>query len=140
MQEIASTRNSVSYHLKDLLKRDPKTIQEVCTWLETHAETKRDHANRRGSKRMMARLIAARQLLKAAGASADTAAAKEIMDRTEGKVAQELIQIDGNRLIEQLEAARQRVLQAKQPAQAPQNAIEGQVVTPTSDLNPVLSE
>src|SRR3972149_9783827 len=91
MQEIKSTRYSVSYHLKDLLKRAPQTVREVCTWLETHAETKRDRAQRRGSRRMMARLIAARQLLKAASEAGDTAAAREVMDRTEGKVADRLI-------------------------------------------------
>ena len=88
MQESKSTRYSVSYHLKDLLKRDPQTILDVAKWLETHAETNRDRAQRRGSRRMMARLIAAKQLI---AATVETQAAKEVMDRTEGKVADRLI-------------------------------------------------
>ena len=54
-------------------------------------------------------------------AGENPAFAREVLDRQEGKVAQEIIAIDGNRLIEQLEAARQRVLQAK----TPQATIEG---------------
>ena len=63
-------------------------------------------------------------------AGENPAFAREVLDRTEGKVAQELIQIDGNRLIEQLEAARQRVLQAK----TPQATIEGVCVNSPNPL------
>ena len=88
MHEIESTRFSVSFHLKDLLKRDAETVRDIAKWLETRAETKRDRANRTGSKRMMARLIAAKQLLRGLE---DTPSAESVMNRTEGKVADRLI-------------------------------------------------
>lgn len=137
MQESASTRFSVSYHTKDLLKRDPLKVQEVANWLETHAETNRDRAQRRGSRRMMARLIAAKQLLRALD---ETAAAREVMDRTEGKVADVHIQVDGNQLIEALEAGRERLLQARN---ANISTVDGEVVSRqlmSPEISPVDSD
>lgn len=127
MHETLKTRYSVSFHLKDLLRRDVQTVAEIAKWLESRAETNRDRANRTGSKRMMARLIAAQTLLKAA--SGDTQATESLMNRTEGKVADKIISLDGNRLIEQLEAARQRVLSHDNRITVSQQVIEGQVVS-----------
>lgn len=84
MEESSSTRFSVSYHLKDLLKYNPATIQEIANWLEVNANKPRDVARRVSSRRLMARLLAARCLLDAANGNVQ--ALKEVMDRTEGKV------------------------------------------------------
>jgi len=130
MQESKETRFSVSYHTKDLLKRDPLAVREICNWLETHAETKRDRANRRGSRRMMARLLAAKHILRALE---ETAAYKEVLERTEGKVADKLITVDLNDMVRQLEAARQRVLN-RDPQHMVVDGTTSEIVTDSTAL------
>jgi hypothetical protein len=122
MQESFSTRFSVSYHLKDLLKRDAQTVREIANWLEVNAEKPRDRSRKVSSRRMMARLIAAKQLL---AATEDTVAAREVMDRTEGRVANVLVTGSFDDLVQALELGRQRLL-----ASRPQPVIEGQVIEP----------
>lgn len=109
------------------MKLDVNSMIDTCNWLEKHAVTNRDQQRRVTSKRMVARLIAARLALKAC--EGDIAASREIMDRTEGKVMQEIMNTDGNRLIEQLEAARQRVLAHDNRITVSQQVIEGTVVS-----------
>lgn len=111
MQETVKTRYSVSYHMKDLLRKDVETVTEICKWLEQNAVKPRDVARRTVSKRLMARLIAARAILKAA--EGETQAVEQIMNRTEGKVVDRVEHLDVNRMIDQLEAARSRVLQSR---------------------------
>ena len=113
MQEIASTRFSVSYHLKDLLKRDPQKVAEIAKWLETHAEKPRDKSRRTGSRRMMARLIAAKQLLRGLE---DTASAETVMVRTEGKVADRVIS-------DVRKSVNIRIELASQPHELPDNQV-----------------
>lgn len=72
------------------MKRDVYAVQEVANWLEKNACKPRDVANRTVSKRMLARLIAAQIALKAAR-DGDVSAAREVMDRTEGKVPDRII-------------------------------------------------
>jgi len=79
-------RYKISWHLHDLMKRDIQVVADVHKWLQDNAEKKRDVANRTVSRRLLARKIAAEMCLKAA--SGDVQACKEIMDRTEGKVAE----------------------------------------------------
>jgi len=80
-------RHKVSYHMKDLLKRDVIAVKEVASYLDEKLNTKRNADRRVRPKRMMARLIAANMVLNAAE---NVQVAKELMDRTEGKVADKL--------------------------------------------------
>jgi len=117
--------------MKDLLKRDPQTVAEIAKWLEIHADKPRDRSRKVSSRRMMARLIAARQLLKAA--EGDTQTSESVMNRTEGKVADIQVRVDGNEFIAQLEAARQRVLN-REPQQLVGASVEGEIVTDSTAL------
>lgn len=89
MQETVKTRFSVSYHMKDLLRKDVETVTEICKWLEKNAVKKRDIARRSVNKRLMARLIAARAIMNAA--QGETQAVEQVMNRTEGKVADRVV-------------------------------------------------
>ena len=89
MENSLKDRHKVSWHIRDLGKLDVNSFLEVTKWLENNAVKKRDIQRRTVSKRMLNRLIAAQIGLKAA--EGDIAAAKEWMDRGEGKVADRLI-------------------------------------------------
>lgn len=132
MQTELQLKHRVTTHLRDLMKLDVSTLVEVSKWLEKNAQTKRDKANRRANKRLVARMIAARMALKAC--EGDIQATKELMDRTEGKVADRVEHLDVNRMVEQLEAARQRALNATLPLRIAEGAIEGQVLDSDSHL------
>lgn len=123
MQTEIQNKHKVSTHLRELLRLDVNSLVDTCAWLEKNALTNRDQANRRANKRLVARLMAARIAMKAC--EGDIPAAKEVMDRTEGKVVDVVMAVDGNRLIEQLEAGRQRVLAGYQPQQM---VVEGETV------------
>ncbi len=116
METELQLKHKVSSHLRDLLKSDVRSVQDICNWLETNAVKKRDIQRRTVSKRLLARMIAAQIALKAAR-DGDINAAREIMDRTEGKVESKVLLgvVDLNEAIRQLEAGRQRVLAHRAP-------------------------
>lgn len=118
-----------TYHLKRLATKKVCVIREA---YEACKPTKRDIARGCvGSTLVYNQYLAAKFLLEMADAeSIETAKLGLYLDRTEGKVAQELITLDGNKLIEQLEAARQRVLNpAYNPPTQSLQAIDGEVVS-----------
>jgi len=97
-------KNKISWHLSDLLNRDIRVAYDCTEWLQPN---QRDIDRNARPKRHAARYIAACMVV--AGAE-NPAFAKEVLDRTEGKVADKLITVDMNDMVRQLEAARQRVL------------------------------
>jgi hypothetical protein len=115
-------RHTISWHLKDLGKRDVDKVIEVANWLEKQVNKPRDIQRRVVPKRLLFRHIAAQMCMKAC--AGDVNAAREIMDRTEGKVADIVITGNMDDLVKSLEAGRSRLLSARQP----QLAIEGEVI------------
>lgn len=100
---------SISSHLKDLGKRDITVAYDCIEWL-TPKQREIDRKSR--PKRIANRYIAACMIVAAAE---NPSFCKEVLDRTEGKVADKLITVDYNDLVKQLEAARQRVLANQHP-------------------------
>ena len=121
METELQLKHKVSTHLRELLKSDVNHVEDICNWLQKNAVKQRDIDRRTVSKRHLARMIAAQIALKAAR-DGDIQAAREVMDRTEGKVADKLITVDYNDLVRQLEAARARVLNRGE--QHPQRVLE----------------
>jgi hypothetical protein len=113
-------RNSITYHLADLLRRDINVAYDVVQWLEPH---QREIDRRSRPKRIASRYVAASIIVSAAE---NPAFARELLDRTEGKVADVVVSGSFNDLVRTLEAGRARLLAARQP----QQVIEGHVITP----------
>ena len=113
-------RNSISYHLADLLRRDINVAYDVVQWLQPH---QREIDRRSRPKRIASRYIAASIIVSAAD---NPAFARELLDRSEGKVPDVLVSGSFDDLVRALESGRERLLAARQP----QQAIEGEIVTP----------
>lgn len=122
-------KNKISWHLNDLLNRDISVAYDCTEWLQPK---QRDIDRKARPKRHAARYIAACMVV--AGAE-NPAFAKEVLDRTEGKVAQEVIAYNGNELVKQLEAGRERLLNARQPLQVVGSDAEGEIVTNSTALS-----
>ena len=119
---------TISGHLKDLGRRDVQVVIDVAKWLESTTNDQRDINRRATSKRLGFRLVAANLLIKAF--QGDVAACREVMDRTEGKVADIVLTGNLGEIIKALEAGRQRLIEAKTPQDV---VVEGEVVTPPED-------
>lgn len=128
---MPNLKKRISWHLTDLLGKDVSVSKDVAEWLTFSPS---DISQRRVNKRLMARYAAAKMIL-AAVEEGNSGLFTHILDRTEGKVAQELITLDGNRLIEQLEAGRQRVLAAYN-----QDTVDGEVVSAQLDTEHALDQ
>lgn len=100
-------RLKVSYHIKDLLKKDVNKFQEIAAWLSRTAVKKRDRDRGTTSKLLVTRYLAA---LAIEQAMHNPMAMKELMDRTEGKVADKLEVVNSGEIILKLEQARARVI------------------------------
>ncbi len=97
-----SARLSVSSHVKDLLSRPLQVSYSIVSEVGEKSQP---------TKALAARVLAASAILRAAqSGGTGNAALETILERTEGKVADLHISIDGNKLALQLEAARTRVL------------------------------
>jgi hypothetical protein len=127
---MPNVKKRISWHLTDLLGRDVTVCNDVVSWLKpTPSELK----DRRINKRLMARYAAAKMIL-AAVEDGNSGLFTHILDRTEGKVADKLITVDLNDMVRQLEAGRERLLQARQPQQLVVGNIEGEIVTDSTAL------
>lgn len=98
---------SISEHIKELLDFNFSDFKEIHKYLEEKGEE-------RLGKITVARLVACRIITEAISGQSELT--KELLNRSEGKVPDKLITVDGSKLIEQLEAGRQRVLSAYQAA------------------------
>ena len=115
-------KSAISWHIKDLLRRDINVAYDCTLWLQPK---QRDIDRKARPKRLAARYLAACWLVEA---DKNPAMATHILDRTEGKVADRLELVDLNKLVEQLEASRQRVISAtSEPLPV---VVEGEIVEP----------
>ena len=114
------TRNQISWHLKDLLRKDVRVSLDCIHWLEP---SQRDTDRRAMPKRLMARYHAAMLLVNAPKHGGNAGLQSLILDRTEGKVADKLITLDLNAMVRQLEAARQRVIDGAKQDLLPQQVV-----------------
>lgn len=119
-QASPKSRNSISWHFKDLLGRDVMVAWDCAQWL---APSQREIDRRMRPKRLSSRYLAACMVIEA---TKNPSFAMHILDRTEGKVADRLELVDLNKLVEQLEASRQRVISAT--TQPPDIVVEGEIV------------
>ena len=115
-QPKESTKNKITWHLNDLLARDINVAYDCTVWLQPN---QRDINRKQRPKRHAARFIAASMIVQAVE---NPAFAREVLDRSEGKVAEVLISGSFDDLIKSLEAGRARLLQ-------PQAAIEGELAS-----------
>jgi hypothetical protein len=93
---------SVSDHVTELLDRDYAELKRIHTYLEAKDEKKLGRIT-------VARLVACRMILFSLGGSAEMT--RELLNRSEGKVADKLITLDLNaEMVSMVEEARQRVL------------------------------
>lgn len=106
---MPNVKKRLSWHLADLLGRDVSVCHDVVKWL---AVTPSEVAQRKVNKRLMARYAAAKMIL-AAVEDGNSGLFTHILDRTEGKVVERIEHLDINRMVDQLEAARSRVLQSR---------------------------
>lgn len=127
---MPNVKKRISWHLTDLLGRDVSVCEDVVKWL---TPTPSELNDRRINKRLMARFAAAKMIL-AAVEEGNSGLFTHILERTEGKVAQEVITYNGNELVKQLEAGRERLLQSRAPQQLVVDNIEGEVVTGSTAL------
>ena len=116
-------KSSISKHSRQLLGYSIHRVKEIADVLEAHQPTEREIRNRNTGSEIAARYLAARAILMAGEGNASFM--QQLWDREDGKVADVLLSVDGNRLIEQLEAGRQRVLASYQPQQM---VVEGETV------------
>jgi len=116
-----SAPKTISGHLLDLGKRDIMVAYDCVQWL---APTQREIDRRARPKRLANRYIAACMIV---GAAENPAFCRELLDRTEGKVAEILLTGNLGELVQALEAGRQRLIEAKQPQDV---VVEGEVVSP----------
>lgn len=124
-------RKKISWHLSDLLGRDVRVLNDIVEWCKPAPG---DIERRAYPKRLAARYCAAKMIL-AAVEEGNSGLFTHILDRTEGKVADVSIQVDGNKIIEALEAGRQRVLAAYN-----QDTVDGQIVTAQLDASNALDQ
>lgn len=117
---------TISGHIKDLGRKDIARVIEIASWLESTTNDQRDIDRRATSKRLSFRLIAAQMLIRAA--QGDIQAAREVMDRTEGKVADVVITGNMSDMVKALEAGRSRLLQLRA-----EPAVEGTVISDPTD-------
>ena len=129
MEDRSYQRRKVSWHLHDLMKRDIQVVMDVHNWLKDNAVKNRDLADRHVNKRLLARKIAAEMCVRAA--EGDIQACREVMDRTEGKVADIVLTGNLGEIIKALEAGRQRLIEAKTPQDV---VVDGVIVTPEDQL------
>jgi len=113
---------TISGHLSNLLRQDLSVTLDVIEWL---APTQREIARRSRPRRLANRFVAAQMLMKAF--QGDVAACREVMDRTEGKVADIVLTGNLGEIIKALEAGRQRLIEAKTPQDV---VVEGEIVSP----------
>jgi hypothetical protein len=116
-------KSSISKHSRQLLGYSIHRVKEIADVLEAHQPTEREIRNRNTGSEIAARYLAARAILMAGEGNASFM--QQLWDREDGKVADVLLSVDGNKLIDQLEAGRQRVLASYQPQQL---VVEGETV------------
>ena len=114
-----------TYHLKRLANKRVSVIREI---YEACQPSKRDMAN--GPGLVYNRFLAAKFLLELAEDKIEPAKLNLYLDRTEGKVVDVIVSGSFNDMVQVLEAGRQRLLQLR----APQQAIEGEIVTPQPEV------
>ena len=109
-------KNAITWHFKDLLNRDIEVAMDCVEWLKPK---QREIDRRSRPKRITARYLAACMVLEA---TTNAAYAKEILDRTEGKVADKLE-------VNQKKTVNVRIELAHTPLTALHEVIPGQLVT-----------
>ena len=119
------TPKTISGHLKDLLRRDIQVTLDIIEWL---SPSQREIDRRSRSRRLNSRFIAACMI---AEAPKNPAVLRELLDRTEGKVADIVLTGNLGEIIKALEAGRQRLIEAKTPQDV---VVEGEIVTPEDPL------
>lgn len=87
-----TTKNQISWHLKDLIKRDLSVATETAAFLAPRVNIPSEVSQGKSSKLLMARYLAANMILQTVK-SGNPASYALLMDRTEGKLA-EKVQID----------------------------------------------
>jgi len=121
------SRYKISFHLNNLLGKDIATVRDIHSWLGQRLNKPRDLANKLNPKRLVARHLAAEMIILAQ--KGNIYAFKEIMDRTEGKVADHIVMDMSGEVVHRMEAARQRVLATKTQEQI----VEGEITDTKTD-------
>ena len=119
-------KNSLTYHANQLLGYSILKVKDIADFLEAHQPTERDIRVRNPGTIASARYLAARAILLAG--EGNSAMLQQVWDRRDGKVADRLELVDLNKLVEQLEASRQRVISATSEPQPV--VVEGEIVEP----------
>ena len=117
-------KNSLTYHANQLLGYSILKVKDIADFLEAHQPTERDIRVRNPGTIASARYLAARAILLAG--EGNSAMLQQVWDRRDGKVADRLELVDLNKLVEQLEASRQRVISAT--TQPPDVVVDGEIV------------
>ena len=117
------------------MKLDYGHFQEISAWLKHTTSKKRDVSRGTRSKLLVTRCLAAQAIEQAMKYPVGM---KELMDRTEGKVADHIVMDVSGEIVHRMEAARQRVLATKTQEQIPQDVVvEGEYA---SSKTPVSSQ
>jgi hypothetical protein len=126
-QSTPKSRNKISWHFNDLLGRDIAVAIDCAEWLKPN---QRDIDRRARPKRLSARYLAACMVIES---TKNPAFAKEIMDRTEGKVADRLIS-------DVTKTVNIRIELAGEPQHLVDAHVDGEVVTDSNALTVVESK